>query len=69
MTGRSNPHQEAFEVGPGRQVDSERYAFTVRLHELYPGEPTGFAYAGTLWLVREQHGWRVDRLPRTYAPD
>ena len=69
MTGLSNPHHEAFEIGQGVRIDSDTYAFPVRLFELYTGEPTGYAYSDTLGVVRERDGWRVDRLPRTYDPD
>jgi hypothetical protein len=69
MSGTSNPHHEAFEISPGRQVGSDRCAFPVRLFELYSGESTGLAYSDTLEVVFQGGEWRIDRLPRSYNPD
>ena len=69
ISGISNPHHEAFEISPGRQVGPDRCAFPVRLFELYLGESTGFAYSDTLEVVRQGGEWRIDRLPRSYNPD
>ncbi|MHB8077889.1 MAG: hypothetical protein ACYDIE_01365 [Candidatus Krumholzibacteriia bacterium] len=69
LSGVSNPHHEAFEIGPGRQVVPDRYSFPVRLFELYLGESTGVAYGDTLEVVRQGGEWRVDRLPRSHDPD
>lgn len=69
MTGLSNPHHEAFEIGPGIAVGPARFAFPVRLFELFLGESTGFAFSDTLELVRQGDEWRVDMLPRAYNAD
>lgn len=69
MTGLSNPHHEAFEIGAGRMAGSSRIAFPVWLFELYSGESTGVTYSDTLEVVWQGDEWRVDRLPRAYDPD
>ena len=63
MVGLSNPRHQAFEVGPGRMQGSLRYSFPVTLYELSNGEKEGIAHPGTLELVRQGDGWRVDVLP------
>lgn len=35
IAGLSNPHHEAFEVYNGRRLSAARYAFTVRLYDIY----------------------------------
>jgi len=69
MTGLSNPHHEAFEIGAGNPVGPDRLSFPVRLFEIYLGESTGMTYSDTLEVVRHGDEWRVDRLPRAYDPD
>jgi hypothetical protein len=69
MSGTSNPHHEAFEIGRGAPVGGDRFAFPVRLFELYLGEPTGTVCSDTLEVEREEGDWRIDRLPRNHNPD
>ena len=69
MTGLSNPHHEAFEISRGSGIGPDRFAFPVRLLELYTGETTGVAISDTLEVVRQGDEWRVDRLPRRDNPD
>jgi hypothetical protein len=64
MTGLSNPHHQAFEIGGGSRLGADRYAFPVRLLELYLGEASGSAYRDTLEVVQQGSDWQVDRLPR-----
>lgn len=66
ISGTSNPHHQAFEVGGGKRTGEKSFAFEVRLYE---------HYTDTKWerprpqpsrivLIEEQPGrWRVDELP------
>jgi hypothetical protein len=69
VSGLSNPHHQAYEIGRGSPAGVDRFAFPVRLFELYLGESTGLAFSDTLELVRQGDEWRVDRLPRTHDSD
>lgn len=69
MTGLSNPQHQGYEICSGRAAGTDRFAFPVRLFELYSGGSTGYSYSDTLGVVWETGKWRVDRLPRTYNPD
>jgi hypothetical protein len=63
LEGLSNPHHMCFEVGAGTEVDSTRLAFPVVFYDYYLGEPGAYRHAGSLEVVREPGGWRVDALP------
>jgi hypothetical protein len=65
VEGLSNPRHQAFDVSAGIRRDSDRYAFPVTLFELYSGEARGHEWSDTLEVVRDDDGWRVDRLPRS----
>jgi hypothetical protein len=62
MTGLSNPHHQAFEIGVGRSRGG-RYVFPIVLYEYYSGEPTAFRVVTTLEAVREGETWKVAHLP------
>jgi hypothetical protein len=68
ISGISNPHHQAYEVGEGSRIDDRRFAFRVWLHELYTGEehPGAPRDRGRVLVVREVgHGqWRVDEIER-----
>lgn len=64
ISGLSNPHHRAFEIGAGTANRAERVAFPVTLFELYTGERTGHLYRDTLEVLQERGEWRIDRLPR-----
>ena len=66
ISGISNPHHEAFEIGRGKRLRDGRYSFEVRLYEQY----TGAKYrqkrrkATSIVLSMSMDGeWLVDRLP------
>src|SRR4030042_5931742 len=64
MVGLSNPHHQAFEIGTGKKLSSDRYVFPVTLYELYTGETTGLAYSGTLEIIKQGKDWRINMLPK-----
>lgn len=66
ISGISNPHHAAFEVGRGRRLDAQRYAFEVTFYEHYTGQKTSFKRPEPMKLVVVQIGseeWLVDELP------
>ena len=65
MSGLSNPHHQAFEIGRGRRISANRYLFPVVLYEHYTGETSGDRFQGTLEVVNDQGKWVVDRLPKS----
>jgi len=65
IVGLSNPHHQAFEIGRGRLMSTNRYEFPVTLYEFYTGERAGERYQSSLEVVKEGQVWRVDRLPIT----
>jgi hypothetical protein len=67
VIGLSNPCHQAFEIGRGRRLNTNRYAFPVTLYELYSGEQGGARYLGILEVEKRSEVWRVNRLPR--SPD
>lgn len=65
VEGPSNPGHQAFDVAAGIRRSADRYAFPVTLFELYQGADHGDEISDTLEVVRDDDGWRVDRLPRS----
>lgn len=65
ISGLSNPHHQAFEIGRGEKVGSNRFKFPVVLYELYIGETTGYAYSSTVQVIKDSEGWRIDVLPKS----
>lgn len=65
MSGLSNPHHLAFEIGEGKEINSKRFAFPVTLFEYYTGEPKAFQYKSNIEVIKEGDSWRVDVLPTT----
>lgn len=65
VSGISAPHHQAFEISSGRKIHADRYSFPVTLYEYADGDKGGFSYRSALELVRENEGWRVDKLPKS----
>ncbi len=65
MAGLGNPHHEAFEIGPGQRLSPTRYIFPVRLYEIGSRDTQGYAYMGTIEIMRQRDRWAVDKLPKT----
>jgi hypothetical protein len=63
MSGLSNPHHISFEIGKCREINSNRFAFTVTLFEHYTGERNADKYRSTLEVIKEEGSWRIDVLP------
>ena len=66
ISGLSNPHHEAFEVGNGKRLSDKQVGFEVRLYEHYTGAEwrRPRPQSSRIVLVEEQPGdWRVDELP------
>jgi len=62
LAGPSEPHHQAFEIGPGRGRGSQ-FAFPVTLYEFTTGDAVATGYTSTLEVIRIQDRWCVDRLP------
>jgi hypothetical protein len=65
LSGLSNPHHQAFEVGRGRRSDSGTFVFPVTLYEYANGMSSAFSYRSEIELVNERGQWVINRLPRT----
>lgn len=66
ISGISNPHHAAFEVGPGKRISEDRFAFDVRFYEHYTGEKEQFSRprSTTISVVRVgPEDWLIDELP------
>jgi hypothetical protein len=66
ISGVSNPHHQAFEIGPGQRLKDGRFTFQVRLYEHYTAEKWKGQRPrpGRIVLVRlGPEEWRVDELP------
>lgn len=65
IVGTSNPHHQAYEIGPGRTLPQGRFAFDVWLYEQYTGqgkdEPLERPKPSTLILKQSKDaGWVID---------
>lgn len=66
LTGLSNPHHQAFEVGRGKRLPSGAFSFPVTMYEHYSGQKETVAHPKPLAIVVIQSGpesWLVDELP------
>jgi hypothetical protein len=65
ISGLSNPHNQAFEVGAGRLLLDGRYAFPVRLYTYYTDERLADRSAPRQVIVARgtPETWLVDELP------
>ncbi len=66
ISGLSNPHHEAFEVGPGEQFADGRFAYQVRFYEHYTDKNESFERPKASKIVVVHAGreeWLVDELP------
>ncbi len=66
ISGISNPHHAAFEVGPGKCLPDGRYVFEVRFYQHYTSEKESFPRPEPMKIVLVQTGpedWLVDELP------
>ncbi len=66
LTGLSNPHHQAFEMGRGKRLASGGFSFPVAMYEHYTGKKETVEHPKPLTLVVIQSGpesWLVDELP------
>ena len=66
LTGLSNPHHQAFEVGRGKRLPSGNFSFPVAMYEHYTGQKESVEHPKPLTIVVIQSGpesWLVDELP------
>ena len=72
ITGISNPHHQAFEVGRGQRLPSGAFAFPVTMYEHYSGQTAAVEHPKILRIVVMQAGpesWLVDELPGFVSPE
>lgn len=72
LTGLSNPHHQAFEVGRGKRLPSGAFSFPVAMYEHYSGQKENVEHPKPLSIVVIQSGpesWLVDELPGFVAPE
>lgn len=72
ISGLSNPHHQAFEVGRGKRLPSGGFAFPVAMYEHYTGqkETVGPPKPLTIVVIRAgPESWLVDELPGFVAPE
>jgi hypothetical protein len=72
ISGISDPHHQAFEVGEGKRLPSGGFAFPVTLYEHYTGQKESFAHPKPLTIVIIQtapESWLVNELPGFVEPE
>jgi hypothetical protein len=72
LTGLSNPHHQAFEVGRGRRLPSGAFSFPVAMFMHYSGQKESVPSQKPLTIVVIQSGpesWLVDELPGFVEPE
>lgn len=72
ISGISNPHHQAFEIGRGKQLPSGGFSFPVTMYEHYTGHKESSGPEKSLTIVVIQSGpenWLVDELPGFVEPD
>jgi hypothetical protein len=72
LSGISNPHHQAFEVGRGKRLPSGGFAFPVTMYEHYSGQKESNQHPKPLRIVVIQAGpesWSVDEMPGFVAPE
>jgi hypothetical protein len=66
ISGLSNPHHQAFEVGRGKRLPSGAFSFPVAMYMHYTGQKENIGHPKPLTIVVIQAGpesWVVDELP------
>ena len=72
LSGLSNPHHQAFEVGQGKRLTSGKFSFPVMMYLHYTGQKETNEHPKSLTIVMVQAGpenWLVDALPGFVEPD
>jgi hypothetical protein len=72
ISGISNPHHQAFEVGRGKRLPSGGFSFPVAMYEHYTGQKEANGPPKPLTIVVVQAGpenWLVDELPGFIAAE
>lgn len=72
ITGLSNPHHQAFEVGRGKRLPSGAFSFPVTMYMHYTGQKENISPPKPLAIVMIQAGpenWLVDELPGFVEPE
>jgi hypothetical protein len=72
ISGLSNPHHQAFEVGRGKRLPSGYFSFPVAMYECYTGQKESYDHLKPLTIVVIQTGpdtWLVDELPGFIAAE
>ena len=72
ISGLSNPHHQAFEIGRGKRLPSGGFSFPVAMYMHYSGQKESIAFPKPLSVVVIQSGpesWLVDELPGFVEPE
>lgn len=72
ISGLSNPHHQAFEIGRGRRLPSGGFSFPVTLFTHYTGQKETISNPKPNMIVVVQSGpeiWLVDELPGFVEPE
>lgn len=72
LTGLSNPHHQAFEVGRGKRLPSGEFSFPVAMYMHYTGQKENIGHPKPLTIVVIQTGpesWLVDEMPGFVEPE
>jgi len=72
ITGLSNPHHQAFEVGRGKRLPSGDFSFPVAMYMHYTGQKENNNSSKPLTIVMIEAGpesWLVDGLPGFVEPE
>ena len=72
VSGLSNPHHQAFEIGRGKRLPSGAYSFPVVMYLHYNGQKESAPFPKPLTITVVQAGpesWLVDDLPGFVEPD
>ena len=72
ITGLSNPHHQAFEVGRGKRLPSGDFSFPVAMYMHYTGQKENNNSSKPLTIVMIEAGpesWLVDELPGFVEPE
>jgi hypothetical protein len=72
LSGLSNPHHQAFEIGRGKRLPSGAYSFPVEMYLHYSGQKETVQIPKPLTIVLIQSGpesWLVDELPGFVEPE
>lgn len=72
ISGISNPHHQAFEVGGGKRLPSGGFSFPVAMYMHYTGQRENSGPPKPLTIVMIQAGpenWLVDELPGFVEPE